>query len=162
MMSAAAEDEVIQTLRQITRAIDLSSKKLLKNSGLSGPQLAVMRIISEHQPVSMKRIANEVSLSSPTVLGILERLAHRKLVSKVRSDVDKRQSYIQITDEGRDVLNKTRDPLREKFSRQFQNLEEWEKSLILSSLQRISSMLNADDMEVAPLLYVGEIEESKS
>lgn len=161
-MGAAAEDQVILTLRQITRAIDISSKKLLKDSGLSGPQLAVIRIIAEHEPVSIKRIATEVSLSSPTVLGILERLIQRDLVSKLRSDIDKRQSYVQITQKGHEVLAKTRDPLREKFSRQFQNLEAWEKSLILSSLQRISAMLSAEDLDVDSFLYVEEIEEPKT
>jgi len=69
---------------------------------------------------------------------------------------------VQITQKGHEVLAKTRDPLREKFSRQFQNLEAWEKSLILSSLQRISAMLSAEDLDVDSFLYVEEIEEPKT
>ena len=161
-MTYSTEEQAVIAIRQITRAIDLSSKKNLKVHGLTGPQLTVLKSISRIDDASIKKVAIDVSLSSPTVLGILERLTQRGLVTKVRSEVDKRQSVLQLTEKGIDTLNKTPDPLQEKFSHKFSKLEEWEKNLILSSLQRVASMLNADDMDVAPLLYVGEIDESKN
>ncbi|MDF5571199.1 MarR family transcriptional regulator, partial [Vibrio parahaemolyticus] len=39
----------------------------------------------------------------------------------------------------------------------FQKLEEWEQSLLLSSVQRISTMMNAEDIDVAPMLELGSI-----
>lgn len=160
-MTYTTEEQAVIAIRQITRAIDLNSKKTLKKYGLSGPQLAVLNSIAKSKFTSIKNIAVDVNLSSPTVLGILERLIHQKYVTKVRSEVDKRQSVIQLTEKGEDILKKTPDPLHEKFSRKFSELEDWEKNLTLSSLQRVASMLNADDYDVSPSFYAAEIDETK-
>ncbi|HAS2695433.1 TPA: MarR family transcriptional regulator, partial [Vibrio cholerae] len=40
-------EEVLVALRQIIRAIDLHSKKLNKDAGLTGPQLILMRSIHD-------------------------------------------------------------------------------------------------------------------
>ncbi|KOO11230.1 MarR family transcriptional regulator, partial [Vibrio xuii] len=42
-----------------------------------------------------------------------------------------------------------------------QRLEEWEQSLLLSSVQRISTMMNAEDIDVAPVLEIGSITKSE-
>lgn len=55
------------------------------------------------------------------------------------------------------MLNKAPLPLQDNFISQFQQLEEWEQSLLLSSVQRISSMMNAEHLDVAPVLAVGSI-----
>jgi hypothetical protein len=54
-------------------------------------------------------------------------------------------------------LEQAPKPLQENFISRFQNLEEWEQSLLLSSVQRISSMMNADDIDAAPMLEVSAL-----
>ncbi|MEF1219229.1 MarR family transcriptional regulator, partial [Photobacterium damselae] len=58
---------------------------------------------------------------------------------------------------GKALLEKAPMPLQDSFISQFQTLEDWEQSLLLSSVQRISSMMNAEHLDVAPLLEVGSI-----
>ena len=41
---------------------------------------------------------------------------------------------------------------------QFKELREWEQSLILSSLQRVASMMNAEHIDASPVLDVGAID----
>ena len=47
--------------------------------------------------------------------------------------------------------------LQENFVEVFYKLEDWEQTLILSSLQRVASMMGAKKLDAAPILAVGDI-----
>lgn len=150
-------EEVLVSLRQIMRAIDLHSKKLSKESGLTGPQLILMRSIRELGEVTIRELSNHTNMSQATATTILDRLERNELVKRVRSVQDKRKVHAHLTDKGRQVLSEAPMPLQQSFINKFQTLEEWEQSLLLSSVQRISAMMNAEDIEAAPVLELGSI-----
>ncbi|MEF1173127.1 MarR family winged helix-turn-helix transcriptional regulator [Vibrio sinaloensis] len=150
-------EEVLVSIRQIIRAIDLHSKRLSKESGLTGPQLILMRSIKELGEVTIRELSNHTNMSQATATTILDRLERNELVKRMRSNQDKRKVHAYITDKGLEVLSQAPMPLQQNFINKFQRLEEWEQSLLLSSVQRISSMMNAEDIEVAPVLELGSI-----
>ncbi len=154
-------EEVLVSIRQIIRAIDLHSKKLSKESGLTGPQLILMRSIRELGEVTIRSLANHTNMSQATATTILDRLERNGYVLRQRNQTDKRKVHAHLTDAGKEILQKSPLPLQENFINQFQELEEWEQSLLLSSVQRISSMMNAENYDVAPLLEIGSITKSE-
>ena len=42
--------------------------------------------------------------------------------------------------------------LQEHFINKFSSLAQWEQSQLLSSMERLSEMMNADEIDAAPLL----------
>ncbi|MDP2515065.1 MarR family transcriptional regulator [Photobacterium damselae subsp. piscicida] len=151
-------EEVLIALRQITRAINLHSRKLNKNAGLTGPQLVLMRAIRDSgTEITIRQLSNNTNMSQATATTILDRLESRELVVRQRSQLDKRKVHAHLTEKGKALLEKAPMPLQDSFISQFQTLEDWEQSLLLSSVQRISSMMNAEHLDVAPLLEVGSI-----
>ncbi len=145
-------DKVLVSLRQIIRAIDLHSKKLERESGLTGPQLLIMQLIGTQGEVTSGVIAREVSLSQATVTSILDRLEKKGLLTRVRSTHDKRKVMVSLTEQGGKALESAPTLMQESFIRSFNQLEDWEQSLILSSLQRVSDMMSATELDAAPLL----------
>ncbi|MGM0954162.1 MAG: MarR family winged helix-turn-helix transcriptional regulator [Pseudomonadota bacterium] len=150
-------DQVLVALRRVIRATDLHSKRLSKHAGLTGPQLLIMRTIRDLGEVTIGTIAEQVSLSQATVTTILDRLEHRELVYRVRSTRDKRKVHAHLTEKGEDILARAPNPLQEDFIEKYQSLEEWEQTMILSSLQRVANMMNADDIDASPVLTVGSM-----
>ena len=150
-------EEVLVALRQIIRAIDLHSRQLSKASGLTGPQLLLLQAISEHGDITMRKLAQATHMSQATATTIIDRLEQKQLVRRERSQTDKRKVYAVLTDDGTTKLKTAPRPLQESFLLRFQSLEAWEQNLLLSSVQRISSMMNADALDVAPLLQVGSL-----
>lgn len=153
-------DEVLVSIRQIIRAIDSHSKKLNREAGLTTPQLIILRAISELGEVTISELSANTNMSKATASTILDRLEKHQLIERVRNRCDKRKVHALLTAEGNQVLVQTPTPLQQSFVDRFQQLEEWEQSLILSSLQRISSMMNAEDIQVAPVLALGSIAHS--
>jgi DNA-binding MarR family transcriptional regulator len=145
-------DQVLVSLRQIIRAIDLHSKELERKSGLTGPQLLLMQLINTHGEITSGVIAREVSLSPATVTSILDRLERKGLIQRERSTSDKRKVIVSVTESGVKALEGAPELMQESFICSLNRLEDWEQSLILSSLQRVSGMMNATDLDAAPLL----------
>lgn len=150
-------EEVLVSLRQIIRAIDLHSKKLSKEAGVTGPQLILMRSIQELGEVTIRTLSDHTNMSPATATTILDRLERQGLLTRVRSTEDKRKVHAVLTDKGRQVLDNAPLPLQQSFVEKYQDLEEWEQTLLLSSVQRIASMMNAEAFDAAPVLELGNI-----
>lgn len=151
-------EQVLVSLRRLIRATDLHSRQLVKTSGLTAPQLLLMQAIRAHDEVTIGELANEISLSQATVTNILDRLESRNLVYRARSRKDKRKAHAYLTDQGAAVLLDAPTPLQEHFIRRFGELADWEQSMVLSSLQRLAQMMDAEHIDASPVLDVGELD----
>lgn len=143
---------VLITLRKIIRAIDLYSKKLVRDTGLTGPQLLLMQSIADNGELAVGSLANNVSLSQATVTSILDRLETRGYILRTRSTEDKRRVLVTLTEQGHSALAVAPDLIQQEFIERFKQLEEWEQTMIVSSLQRVASMMNAEEIDAAPVL----------
>lgn len=144
--------ELLIALRKVIRAIDLHSKQLSKTSGLTSPQLLIMLEIDKISGVNSSQVAKTVNLSAATVTNILDRLENKSLISRVRNTEDKRKVGLYLTENGQTLLLKAPQPLQEDFIENFSSLAQWEQSQLLSSIERLADMMNANEIDAAPLL----------
>lgn len=151
-------EQLLISLRRVIRAIDIHSRQLNKLSGLTGPQLMVIQKIDQLDAPLAKQIAQEINLSAATVTTIIDRLENRGMVIRKRSETDKRKVHLSLSDAGKTLLNSAPKPLQEHFIMRYQNLEEWEQSQLLSAVERIATMMDANEIDAAPVLYVGQIQ----
>jgi DNA-binding MarR family transcriptional regulator len=151
-------DEVLISIRRLIRAIDLHSRYLSKHFGLTGPQLIILRELAQAEEMSPGELAASVSLSQATVTGITDRLEKRQLITKKKSDLDRRRVVIRPTDSCRKLLDQAPPPIQESFLNQFDRLKDWEQSMILSSLQRLVQMIDAKEIHAEPVLVSGPID----
>ncbi|MEW6989939.1 MarR family winged helix-turn-helix transcriptional regulator [Colwelliaceae bacterium 6441] len=147
-------EELLISIRKVIRAIDLRSKQLNKLSGLTGPQLLIMQEIARVKGVTASQIAKQINLSAATVTNILDRLENRELIARVRSSEDKRRVSLFLTEQGSKSLIDAPQPLQEHFIQEFCSLEDWEQSLLLSSMQRIATMMDASGLDASPVLEI--------
>jgi len=148
-------DEVLVALRRIIRATDLHSKHLSKTTGLTAPQIILLKTIRDEGEMTIGGLAGIINLSQATVTTIMDRLEKRGLVERARSKTDKRKVYALLTDSGHEVLKSAPMPLQYQFTRQFGDLQEWEQTMILASLQRVAHMMDAQHIDASPVLDVG-------
>ena len=151
-------EQVLTSLRRVIRATDLHSKHLAKTSGLTAPQILLLQAIRKLEGSSIGQLANEVSLSQATVTNILDRLEKRELVRRERSTVDKRKVHVLLTERGEAAIMNAPTPLQDQFARQFNDLQEWEQTMIISALQRVASMMDAEHIDASPVLDVGTLD----
>jgi DNA-binding MarR family transcriptional regulator len=102
--------------------------------------------------VTAGELARYVSLSPATVTGIIKRLERKELVERVRDDADKRRVRVHVTAAGRGVLERVPSLLQDYFIDSFSQLQDWEQSLLLSSLQRVAEMMSCPEIVPADKL----------
>lgn len=151
-------EEVLVALRRVIRATDLHSKHLAKTTGLTAPQILVLQAIRDKGQITIGELAKDISLSQATVTIILDRLEGRKLVFRERSEEDKRKVHAHLTDAAHEVLKNAPKPLQDHFTRRFRDLHDWEQTMILSALQRVAHMMDAQDIDASPFLDIGTLD----
>jgi len=67
---------------------------------------------------------------------------------------------LRVTQAGETLLVDTPPLMQEAFVEAFDGLEDWEKSMILSSLQRMVALMDARRIQAAPILATGPLDSS--
>lgn len=151
-------DDALVALRQILRATELNSRLLAKESGLSTSQLIVLQTVVRESKVTPGSVAQAVSLSQATVTALVDKLEQRGLVQRQRDTEDRRRVWIEPTDGGRATAGAAPDLLQDRFQTRFKRLKDWEQSMVVTALERITEMLGAEEIDASPVLDVGEID----
>lgn len=154
-MPSRFDDSILRSLRRITRAIDLHSRHLANIHRLTGPQLVCLRHLARHGTTTPSKLAKSVSLSQATITGILDRLENRKLITRERDKKDRRRVNLTLTKEGRDLLIDAPMPLHQTFANRLAELPEAQQESIDRVLRNIVEMMEAEDLEAAPVLSAG-------
>ncbi|OKH89943.1 MarR family winged helix-turn-helix transcriptional regulator [Thalassospira sp. TSL5-1] len=144
--------DALISIRRILRASDIHAKRLSKLAGLKTSQLLVLQSLDDAGEMTVGEIAAKVNLAQASTTSLVDKLQSMGLVKRARGHSDKRKVYVRLTDMAHDVLGKAPMALHDRFSEKFKNLEEWEQSFLVAALQRVSTMMDAGDIDVAPLL----------
>ena len=150
-------DQILIALRRIVRAIDLHSRHLAQEFGLTGPQLILLRELVRNGELHVAELAQNISLSHATVTDILNRLEKRGLVNRTRSLADRRRVLVTPTEPALTLVKKSPPLLQEQFSEHLAQLQEWELAQILSVLQRVALMMETDQVDASPVLTTGAV-----
>ena len=150
-------DEILVALRRITRAIDLQSKRLLKTTGLTTSQLLVLQVIDDLGSPTPSSISREVVLSQATVTSLIDRLERNGMVSRFKSAGDKRAVNIRLTPLAEEKLKDAPELLQAGFLREYRKLPEYQKHLLIGSLQQIAAMMDAEEIDASPILDTGDL-----
>jgi len=145
-------------LRRILRVTELNSRNLARQSDLTASQLLLLKHVAEHGQALPSAIARAIELKQATITVLINKLEEDGLVTRSRDTEDRRRVWVRLTDAGRSVLDRSPDLLQSRFEHGFDQLEEWEQSMIITTLERIASLLDADDVEAAPVLDVGDLD----
>jgi DNA-binding MarR family transcriptional regulator len=97
-------DSIMDNIRRVFQILNEKSQKIKQETGLTGPQLWAIRVIHQHGPINISDIAKRMYLHQATVLGIIDRLEARGLVSRNRSTDDRRIIWVELTQHGNKLV----------------------------------------------------------
>jgi DNA-binding MarR family transcriptional regulator len=145
-------DTCLIALRRILRATDSYARDLAQSAGLTAVQFRALQLIAEKGHCTATEIAQRMLVSQATVTALVDKLVRKGMVTREKSRTDRRQTNITLTELGRATVDNAPDPLQQQFVTKFTALEDWEQSMIVASLERVASMLNAADIDASPVL----------
>lgn len=151
--------DVLRSIRQIVRRISEHSKTLSREFGLTVPQLMCLKAVGDlleaDEETTVIAVAAKVGLSAPTVSRIVDRLVRAALLDRERGVQDRRRVVLTLTTAGRLRFDALPVPLHEQFVSRFQQLPIEERHQLVAALHRITQLMDASDLDAAPILSPG-------
>lgn len=157
-------DDCLIALRRILREAAQYERELAQSAGLTPAKLRVLQIVASRQTgmETPKKLAQQMGVTQATVTALVDRLVAGGLVTRSRSDIDRRQMNVAITPSGRAAVEDAPDALQQRFVRAFGALQDWEQAQLVASLERVAAMLDADGMDASPVLTLGDIRDAEA
>jgi len=134
---------ILKSIRRIARAVDLSSRQIDRDFGLTLPQLVVLTCIRDLGEVTSRVISEAADLSPATVVGILDNLEGKGLIERYRSTRDRRIVHTRLTIAGRRLLRRAPPPLGAAFEEAFVNLDPSSRRKVVDAFALVADLVSA-------------------
>ena len=151
-------EAALRAIRRLLRAAEMSEKQLAAATGLTPSQLVVLQEVARHGETTAGAIATAVQFSQATVTSLVDRLVSRGFVIRSRREQDRRQVWVSLTEQGGSVLSSAPGMMQDRFQDRFELLPDWEQAMVVAMLERLTTLLNADRIDAAPVIDAGAID----
>jgi DNA-binding MarR family transcriptional regulator len=151
--------EILIKIRKIVRSIDIESKKIQKDYGVSIPQVLCLNFLHEspNYQSTQGEIRKFLNLNPSTVSGIINRLEKKGYLARLPKLGDKRVVNIALTSAGDKLLSTIPSLLHEQLAEKLQKLNNKELEMVESGLETLVKILDIEQVEASPMLAL-EIE----
>ena len=119
-----------------------------RDETLTLSQYALLQALSGREAARVRELASEAGITPSTATRILDALERRAIVSRSRSEDDRRGVTVRLTDLGREALNGQDTWLRGRQRAFFQGLPQTERDLAPDLLVRLAALI--DELAAGP------------
>ena len=146
--------EILSQIRKIVRAINLESKKIYKEYGVSIPQILCLSYLQKSHlfQATQGKIKDFLNLNSSTASGIISRLENKGYVARLPKLGDKRVVTVVLTSSGNELLTRIPMLLHEQLLENLEKLEESSVLKIEDSLETLVSILCKTNSQTLDML----------
>lgn len=145
--------EVVNSLRQLFRAIQEYSKAILRRTGLSGPQVWALTILNSEPGLSLGELSERLFAHPSTVSGIVDRLEERGAVRRAVDPQDRRGLKLALTPVGGRLLVRSPPPVQIGIREALEQMPALRLRQLRRALEQIVSSTTAQRMK-APFFDV--------
>lgn len=143
--------QIIDNLRRAFQALNEYSKNSEKKSGLTGSQLWGLKLLANTAPMRVSELARQMYLHPATVVGILDRLEVKGLVTRTRSKEDRRAVEINLTALGMEIVAKAPEVAQMMLVEGLASLPDKQLSGVAEGMEILVKILGAEHMTPQPL-----------
>jgi DNA-binding MarR family transcriptional regulator len=119
--------------------------------GLTPPQFQMLTVINrlKGQPITQRRLAQELYVSYPNITVMLARLEEARFVRRRPSPDDGRAKFVELTRRGRTLLQKIWRVQQEQLEHVMSGLEDQEREQLTRLLKKMIAKHEGDQVQEA-------------
>jgi DNA-binding MarR family transcriptional regulator len=130
---------LIRRLNQISMALFFEETKPL---GLTSVQYAALNMIQEVPGIDQASLSNMIAFDKTTIVKVLDRLVDKGLITRTRSETDRRVNYLHVTTKGGQLLKEIHPMLDRSDKRILAPLSESDQRKFMEMLSRLVQINN--------------------
>ena len=100
-------------------------------------EFIVLRILNRTNKEMVSRVANELNVPNSHITAVTEKLINKGFVTRSRSTSDRRVVYLEITEQGKDLVAKMEDAKKQYLQERFSALSEDEMNVMISISKKL-------------------------
>lgn len=108
----ATDQRLLPLLEHLARVGRRAFELTLEPGGLRPRHLIALNLLSDHGPAGQQALADSLSLDPSNVVGLLNELEDRKLITRRRDSSDRRRHIVELSSRGEAQLCDAYDRLR--------------------------------------------------
>jgi DNA-binding MarR family transcriptional regulator len=105
-------DDILSSFRCITHNFQQLLWKDAEELNITSTQLMVLRKLSAHPDIGITELADLLHLGNSAASGVVDRMVKAGLITRQRSQSDKRIFKLAMTDKGREIRELSKQSLR--------------------------------------------------
>lgn len=146
--------ESVRGIHRILQIVDLFSRKMIRELGVSGPLLWALRTIRDAECTTVSELTQRLHLHPSTVNGIVDRLEERGLASCPEGCPDAGTTELRLTAAGRSLISQAPEPPRSRIARGIEALSPEDRTCVHRAIGILSRIMDIPEP-------AGEAEQSK-
>jgi DNA-binding MarR family transcriptional regulator len=128
--------ELAELLRQANKRLQQGTRDTLAPLGLSSSQARVVRLLADG-PLRMSVIADRLAVVPHSVTDVVDRAERAGVVARRRDPVDRRSTLVELTPQGRHLLDQLDEARRQTAARVFGPLTDDQRRELVTVLLAI-------------------------
>jgi DNA-binding MarR family transcriptional regulator len=107
--------EVPRLIFEVGKILKQYMRKNFDDVGITAPQGMVIGTLFRGGEMKISELSKKVNLSNSTVSGIIDRLENQQLVTRTRSEEDRRTVYVKVTPKVAEVYHEIHKKTEKRF-----------------------------------------------
>src|SRR5207244_8447276 len=109
---APGDRRILRLVEHLARVGRRAAEGSMAPGGLRPRHLIALKLLSEQGPASQQALADSLSLDPSNVVGLLNELEERKLITRRRDSADRRRHIVELSPRGNKELCSAFEGLR--------------------------------------------------
>ena len=135
--------KVFIVLSRAYRAISDYTNKYIQASGINPTEFAVLELLYHKGDQPLQHIGDKILLASGSITYVVDKLEKKEFLKRVACPNDRRVTYAQITDMGKEFLEGIFPQHQERIERLMDGLTTEEKASVIEILKKIGKSVPA-------------------
>ena len=129
--------KVFIVLSRAYRAISDYTNKYIQASGINPTEFAVLELLYHKGDQPLQHIGDKILLASGSITYVVDKLEKKEFLKRVACPNDRRVTYAQITELGKEFLEGIFPQHQERIERLMDDLTTEEKASVIEILKKI-------------------------
>ena len=155
MLSAPADDYglmALDAIRKLVRVLGESARLAQGQTGITGAQLFVLRVLSDHPGLSINELAERTMTHQSSVSAVVSRLVESGLVTRSPAPDDRRRQLVTMTPRGRALHRTAPAVAQEILVEALRALAPERRRALAMSLRALTDALGVSE-QTAPMFF---------
>lgn len=136
--------DFMRLLWSIEHHLQSTSKRMAAQTGITGPQRLVLKVVAQYPGISAKEVAEVVRLHPSTITGILQRLIKKRLLLRGQDPIDTRRVRLRVLPAARRFTRRAAGTVEEAVERALRRVPSTSVQAARNVLNAIASSLESE------------------